>query len=105
MATDPESGYEPQPSSFPSPQKDTSTTVIVQQPTQQFKDFPVTLPDGNTTVLRYKAGLLTWIFAAAICFFTGLCCIAVIPFCIDSCKDVEHVNPATGEVVGVYKRM
>ena len=62
----------------------------------------------NMTVLRYRSGILTWILVGVICFFTlecGLCCLGLIPFCLDAAKDIEHVHPVTGQVVGVYKRI
>ena len=61
-----------------------------------------------TTRVEFRTGLLTWIAVGLICVFTlwiGICCIAIIPFFIDSMKDVYHINPNTGEVVGVYKRL
>ena len=66
------------------------------------------LPLQNVTVLRYRNGMLTWILVAVLCFFTlecGICCVGLIPLCINATKDVEHVHPVTGQVVGVYKRM
>ena len=58
-----------------------------------------------TTKIEYKSGLLTWLIFALICVFTGCICLAVIPFCIDATKDVYHINPYDGSVVGVYKRI
>ena len=66
----------------------------------------VTCPTGNhvvTTNVAYKNGTLTFIVAALLCFLLGPCC-ALIPFCIDSLKDVEHTCPVDGTVIGVYKR-
>jgi hypothetical protein len=66
------------------------------------------LPDGNVTIIRYKSGLLTFIVSAVICLFTlefGICFVGLIPFCIPALKDVEHIHPVTGQVVGVYERI
>ena len=60
------------------------------------------------SVLQYRAGLLTWLVALVILLFTvefGLCCLAIIPFFIDDLKDVYHITPTDGKVVGVYKRL
>ena len=34
----------------------------------------------------------------------GLPCIGLVPLCIKSLKDVEHINPMDGSVVGKYDR-
>ena len=72
-----------------------------------FGPNPVTAscPNGHivTTNLSYKNGTVTFIVAALLCFVLGPCC-AVIPFCVDSLKDVEHTCPEDGTVLGVYKR-
>jgi hypothetical protein len=60
------------------------------------------------TIIRYKSGLLTFIVSAVICLFTlefGICFVGLIPFCIPALKDVEHIHPVTGQVVGVYERI
>ena len=82
---------------------------IVQAPA--FRDYPVVITDSNgnqvTTVLDYRVGTLTWIVALGIFLFTlgfGLCCLAIIPFFINDLKDVYHISPTDGTVVGVYRR-
>jgi hypothetical protein len=57
------------------------------------------------TRIEYRNGALTWLIFALVCFLTGCICLAVIPFCIDETKDVYHINPNNGNVVGVYKRI
>ena len=34
----------------------------------------------------------------------GLPCLGLIPLCVKSFKDVEHINPLDGSVVGRYDR-
>jgi len=45
-----------------------------------------------------------WLIAFVI-FFLGFWCCCCIPCCIDSLKDVYHISPTDGTVVGVYKRL
>ena len=58
-----------------------------------------------TTQVQYRSGILTWLICCLICWITGCWCIALIPFCIDATKDVYHITPTDGKVVGVYKRL
>ncbi len=76
-----------------------------------FKDYPVWISDGKgnqvQTELRYKNGLLMWLAVGITCLIAGsfgLPCLGVIPLCIKAFKDVEHINPVNGEVVGCYNR-
>lgn len=66
----------------------------------------VTCPSGGhevTTKIEYKNGDLTYAAAAVLCFLLGPI-FAIIPFFIDSLKDVEHTCPIDGTVLGTYKR-
>ena len=68
----------------------------------------LSLPLQFQTVLEYRVGLLTWLAFSVICLATvavGFCFLAFIPFCIKSLKDVYHINPNNGRIVGVYKRI
>lgn len=43
-----------------------------------------------------------------ICLVTlecGICCVGFFALLFDGLKDVEHVHPITGQVVGVYRRI
>ncbi|KAK1876973.1 Lipopolysaccharide-induced tumor necrosis factor-alpha factor like [Dissostichus eleginoides] len=56
------------------------------------------------TRIERTAGLMTWAICAGLGLFgCFLCCF--IPFCIDSCQDVEHRCPSCQRVIYVYKRM
>ncbi|CAI8014573.1 Lipopolysaccharide-induced tumor necrosis factor-alpha factor homolog [Geodia barretti] len=100
-------------SGYPPAQQTATTVVVQQQPVIQqsvvFRDRPVLVTDSNgqqvTTQLQFKSGALTWLICCAICWLTGFWCLALIPFCIDDTKDVYHITPTDGRVVGVYKRL
>ncbi|XP_070684507.1 lipopolysaccharide-induced tumor necrosis factor-alpha factor homolog [Pempheris klunzingeri] len=56
------------------------------------------------TTIKHKTGLYTWM----VCGIVGLfllwpCCL--LPFCIASCKDVEHSCPVCQNVLHIYRRM
>ncbi|XP_072225407.1 lipopolysaccharide-induced tumor necrosis factor-alpha factor homolog isoform X2 [Leuresthes tenuis] len=56
------------------------------------------------TNTEHIPGLLTWaIFGGLALFGCWLCC--CFPFCIDSCKDVEHRCPSCHRVICKYKRV
>jgi hypothetical protein len=87
--------------------------VVMPPPSTQpvFKEFPVDMVDdkGNrfTTDIRYTNGLLTWVAVGITCLVAGafgLPCIGLLPLCIKSFKDVEHINPNDGSVVGKFDR-
>ncbi|XP_020512084.1 cell death-inducing p53-target protein 1 homolog [Labrus bergylta] len=55
------------------------------------------------TVTHHTAGLMTWGICAGLTFFgCFLCCF--LPFCIESCKDVEHRCPTCHKVIYIFKR-
>ena len=77
----------------------------------QFRDYPVWITDskGNQfqTQIRYKNGFLMWVVVGIVCLIGAAFlfpCVGVIPLCIKAFKDVEHINPNDGTVVGVYDR-
>ncbi|KAG8432903.1 hypothetical protein GDO86_017242 [Hymenochirus boettgeri] len=110
-------GY-PQPGMYPPPPSYTSpgqpvvvapiaTTVVLGTPLQ---DTPgaTTCPvckQNIVTRIQYTTGLLVWlIFGVLLLFGCWLGC-CLIPFCLDSCKDVDHFCPNCNHHVYKYKRM
>ena len=61
------------------------------------------------TVLEYRNGRKTHLLCCSL-FLVGFLfhpawCFCWVPYATDSTKDVYHINPLNGDVVGVFKRM
>ena len=75
-----------------------------------FREIPVQMRCPNcqqdiTTHTRYKIGLLTWLAVGAMFIFGHALCLCLIPFCINSLKDVVHICPICNHVCGKYDRI
>ena len=123
MATEPPPPYNYDKGHFPPPpgpneqppdySQATSNAIVVSQPGfqlyQQFRETPVRIicPSCRAEILtstHYEAGTFTWV-ACLIIAFVGLwlfCCL--LPFCLNSCKDVVHSCPSCRHTVGRYNR-
>ncbi|NP_001089805.1 lipopolysaccharide-induced TNF factor S homeolog [Xenopus laevis] len=87
----------------------TVQTVYVQQAMTLY-DRPVQMCCRScnsmiTTRLEYSSGALAWLSCGGLCLLgcIGGCCL--IPFCIDSLKDVDHYCPNCHSLLGCYKRI
>uniref|UniRef100_A0A672F3H2 LITAF domain-containing protein n=1 Tax=Salarias fasciatus TaxID=181472 RepID=A0A672F3H2_SALFA len=56
------------------------------------------------TSVVHTPGLLAWLICGGLAL-VGLCLCSCIPFCVDSCQDIEHRCPSCHGLISVYKRM
>merc|ERR1712136_732547 len=86
----------------------TGTGVTVTQ--GPFRDAPVSMkcPYCQATIvtaIEYESGTCTWLSCLGLCLIgcDGGCCL--IPFCMDSTKDMRHVCPSCNHTVGASTRI
>ncbi|NXS98139.1 LITAF factor, partial [Jacana jacana] len=80
-----------------------------QQPVE-FNIYPVLMccPFCNqmiVTDLSYDPGVLTWLSCGLLCLLGCIAGCCLIPFFIDTLRDVIHSCPKCGARVGTYKRI
>ncbi|XP_061737312.1 lipopolysaccharide-induced tumor necrosis factor-alpha factor homolog isoform X2 [Nerophis ophidion] len=83
--------------------------VVHPAPASLLTDVPgqVTCINCHThgiTRTRYINGALTWVIAGVLGFFCFWPCL-FIPFCLNTCKDVEHSCSTCGTVLHIHKQM
>jgi hypothetical protein len=54
--------------------------------------------ENTGSILRRRAGCVTWAWCVCLMFTTGCC---FIPFCVDGCKDIEQVCERCSNVKNV----
>ncbi|KAL4239534.1 cell death-inducing p53 target 1 [Mactra antiquata] len=112
----PQQGYPPQgipQQGYPQQSMGQQTVVITTQPTvvpQRFRETAVHTRcqychADIITATSYETGNFAWLICLILCCF-GLdagCCL--IPFCVDTCKDVVHTCPNCQQVLHRWTRM
>ncbi|XP_076865358.1 lipopolysaccharide-induced tumor necrosis factor-alpha factor homolog [Brachyhypopomus gauderio] len=87
-----------------------SVQTVYVQPGVVFGDLPVqafcpVCVQSVQTRLEHSSGTMTWLTCAGLCIFGCIYGCCLIPFCVDSLKDVRHHCPSCNRIMGVYKRL
>jgi lipopolysaccharide-induced tumor necrosis factor-alpha factor len=89
------------------PQVAVSQPYVIAVPAA-FSDAPVTCTCNSchqhvVSNLQYQTGTFTWLMCVVFCCLTACCC--WIPFVFNVFKDVVHLCPNCGSVIGKYQRI
>ncbi|XP_018429195.1 PREDICTED: lipopolysaccharide-induced tumor necrosis factor-alpha factor homolog [Nanorana parkeri] len=84
-----------------------STTVVM---ATSFSDRPTSCMcpvcrQNVVTRVEYNSGLLAWLICGILVLFGCWLGCCLIPFCVDSCKDVDHFCPNCNNHLSKYKRL
>ncbi|KAM9746173.1 LITAF domain-containing protein-like isoform 2-T3 [Menidia menidia] len=97
----PQAGYQGGFAPAPMAPVSTVTPALQEVPAQTVCQF---CQQSVVTSTEHIPGLLAWAICGGLTIIgCWLCC--CIPFCLDSCKDVEHRCPKCQNVIYRYKRM
>ncbi|XP_064644660.1 LITAF domain-containing protein-like [Lineus longissimus] len=88
----------------------TGTSFVVAAPMTVYREAPVTRTCQHcqahvTSAVSYTNGMMVWVICGVLAF-VGLwigCCL--IPFCLNSCKNVVHTCPNCHQIMGIYDRL
>jgi lipopolysaccharide-induced tumor necrosis factor-alpha factor len=90
----------------------TCNSVVILQPISppyiSNSSMQLTCPNCRANVLtkiNYKLGALPWLLCGGLCLFGLWCGCQFIPFCMNSCKDVEHYCSNCNRFLGVNRRI
>ncbi|CAL8139176.1 unnamed protein product [Orchesella dallaii] len=82
--------------------------MIIVGPALGSHNARITCPHCKTeiqTKTDKKPGVVAWVSSGVLCFFGCWLGCCLIPFCIDSCMDVDHKCPNCDAHLGTHKPM
>ncbi|TRZ04276.1 hypothetical protein DNTS_003228 [Danionella cerebrum] len=87
-----------------------SVQTVYVQPGQIFGSVPVQVfchacTQNVITRIEYSSGTLTWLSCAGLAIFGCIYGCCLIPFCLESLKDVVHRCPNCSTALGVHRRL
>ncbi|KAJ8250955.1 hypothetical protein GJAV_G00215530 [Gymnothorax javanicus] len=106
----PQGPYPPPPANVPVSNNVVPMQTVFVQPGMVFGDRPVHVHCSKCAQLvqtrtEHHSGTMTWISCLALSFLGCIYGCCLIPFCVDSLKDVQHFCPNCNGLLGNYKRL